>query len=128
MNKKITILVAEDDIPSGKLYEIQFKRQGWEVIWVKDGQLAVERSQQIIPDIILLDVLMPKLDGFEVLRQLKQQPKTRDIPVVFLSNLGSDEIEVKKGKELGAVDYLIKAHVSLDDIVKKITNILPRNL
>ncbi|MBL7142034.1 response regulator, partial [Patescibacteria group bacterium] len=71
------------------------------------------------PDMILLDLVMPKLSGFEVLEKLRYNPATQDIPVIILSNLGQEK-EVSKGKALGAVDYLIKADVHLTEVLDKI--------
>lgn len=83
-------------------------------------------AKQSNPDLILLDIVLPKLDGFDVLKKLKENPATKDIPVLIISNLGQDA-EIEKGKELGAIDYLVKANVDLKEVLAKINNIMNIN-
>jgi len=89
----------------------------------EDGQKGLEAAAKVNPDIILLDILMPKMDGFSVLEELKKDAKTKDIPVILLTNLGQKE-DVKKGFDLGAAGYLIKAHFMPSEVVEKIKKIL----
>ncbi|MDA2936592.1 response regulator, partial [Patescibacteria group bacterium AH-259-L05] len=89
----------------------------------EDGKKALELAEKERPDMILLDVVMPKMSGFEVLEKLKYSPATQETPVIILSNLGQEE-EVIKGKALGAVDYLVKADVHLTDVLDKISKYL----
>jgi CheY-like chemotaxis protein len=89
----------------------------------EDGLKGLEMVKKEDPDIILLDILMPKMDGFAVLDALKKDKATANIPVVLLTNLGQKE-DVKKGFEKGAVGYLIKAHFMPSEVVEKIKKIL----
>lgn len=89
-----------------------------------NGEEAFPMAEKEMPDIILLDILLPGMDGFEILRQLKKSEKTRSIPVILFSNLGQRE-DIDKGKDLGAVKFLVKATVTLDEIVGEIKNTLP---
>lgn len=89
-----------------------------------NGEEAFAMAEKEVPDIILLDILLPGLDGFEILRQLKKNDKTKGIPVILFSNLGQ-KTDIDKGKDLGAVKFLVKATVTLDEIVSEIKNTLP---
>jgi len=113
------ILLAEDDRFLRKAAEAQLRQHGFTVVAAVDGEEALRLARAERPDLVLLDLIMPKMQGFEVLKTLKQDPATADIPVIVLSNLGQDR-DVQQAMELGAVAYYIKAHVSLHDLVKKI--------
>jgi CheY-like chemotaxis protein len=88
------------------------------------GEEAFPLAEKELPDIILLDILLPGLDGFEILRLLKKSDRTRSIPVILFSNLGQKS-DIDKGKDLGAVKFLVKATVTLDEIVSEIKSTLP---
>lgn len=117
------ILIVEDDAFLIGIYATKLELEGFKVIQARDGEAGLVAAQKELPDIILLDILMPKLDGFQVLEALKKDAKTRHIPVVLLSNLGQKE-DVERGKSLGAEDYLIKAHFVPSETVQKIKKIL----
>lgn len=119
MNKKIKILLAEDDKFISRAYTDGLTRSGYEVIPVTDGDEAVKKAKELIPDIILLDLIMPIKNGFEALEEIKSDSKIKDIPVIILSNLGQDT-DIKKGRDLGAVDYLIKSDYSMSEVIRKI--------
>ncbi len=119
----IKILLVEDDSFLVEMYTTKFELEGFDVVTAEDGARGIELAQSENPDIILLDILMPKMDGFEVLDALKKNSKTKDIPVVLLTNLGQKD-DVKKGFEKGAVGYLIKAHFMPSEVVDKIKAIL----
>jgi len=89
------------------------------VITAYDGEEGLKRAKQELPHIILLDLIMPVMDGFDVLEQIKANPDLKHIPVLILSNLGQDS-DINKAKELGAVDYLVKANWSLQGVIDKI--------
>ncbi|HKW90588.1 MAG TPA: response regulator [Methylomirabilota bacterium] len=113
------ILLAEDDRFLRKAAETALKRQGFEVLPAVDGEEALQVARAQSPDVILLDLIMPKLQGFEVLRALKADAATAPIPVIILSNLGQDS-DVKQAMEAGAAGYFVKANLSLQDLVKKV--------
>ncbi|MBE7551128.1 MAG: response regulator [Anaerolineales bacterium] len=106
MNRPL-ILVAEDEREIRELIVFSLQIAGFEVIAVPNGQEAVEKAVEVIPDLILLDVRMPRMNGLEACRALKQQAKTKDIPVVFLSAKGQAE-DIKLGYEAGAEAYFLK--------------------
>jgi DNA-binding response OmpR family regulator len=117
--KKIKVLLAEDDKFISRAYFDGLSRAGYEVTLASDGNQALEKINSFKPDIVLLDVIMPDKNGFEVLEEIKKNPELKNLPVIILSNLGQDT-DIQKGRELGASDYLIKSNSSLDQVSAKI--------
>jgi CheY-like chemotaxis protein len=113
------VLLAEDDRFLRRAAEASLRRHGLEVLTAADGEEALRIARAEPLDLILLDVMMPKLDGFEVLSALKQDDATAHIPVLVLSNLGQER-DVTQAKALGAVAFLIKANLSLQDLVDRV--------
>jgi DNA-binding response OmpR family regulator len=113
------ILVVEDDRFLRKAAEAALRRQGFTVLVASDGEEGLRVARSELPDLVLLDLIMPGLQGFEVLKLLKEEPATSAIPVIILSNLGQDS-DVKKAMEAGAVDYLVKANLALDTLVARV--------
>lgn len=120
---KAKILIVEDDTFLAGIYANKFEREGFGVVLAVDGEAGLKSAKKERPDIILLDILLPKLDGFEVLQQLKADRDLHSIPVVLLTNLGQKE-DVDKGLKLGAADYLIKAHFMPAETVDKVKKVL----
>lgn len=116
---KVKILLIEDEEMLANMYEVKFQNEGFEIIKALDGAAGLELSKTTNPDFVLLDVIMPKMDGFSVLRAMREDPKTKDLPVILLTNLGQDE-DVAKGKELGAIGYLVKANVTPAEVVEAV--------
>jgi len=106
-----------------ELYATKLTLEGYRVILATDGMKGLKLAKEKSPSLILLDILLPKLDGYQVLAELKKDSKAKDIPVVLLTNL-SQRNEVKRGLDLGAVDYLIKAHFMPSEVVAKIKKYL----
>ena len=117
------ILLAEDDRFLRKAAATALKRQGFAVLEAVEGEEALRVARAEAPDLILLDLIMPKLQGFEVLRALKADPATAATPVLILSNLGQDS-DVKQAMEAGAAGYFVKVNLSLQDLVKRVVEIL----
>jgi CheY-like chemotaxis protein len=113
------VLLAEDDRFLRRAAEASLRRHGLEVLTAADGEEALRIARAEPLDLILLDVMMPKLDGFEVLSALKQDDATAHIPVLVLSNLGQER-DVTQAKALGAVAFLVKANLSLQDLVDRV--------
>lgn len=120
---KTKILIVEDDEFLANIYQTKFEIEGFKVFVAGDGEQGLKIASTKAPEIILLDVLLPKLDGFAVLEQLKKDSATKDIPVILLTNLGQKE-DVQKGLKMGAVDYLIKAHFKPSETVDKVKKVL----
>jgi CheY-like chemotaxis protein len=117
------VLLAEDDRFLRRAAESRLRQNGFTVLPAVDGEEALKVARAERPDLILLDLIMPKLQGFEVLKALKQDPATAPIPVIVLSNLGQDQ-DLKRAMELGAIAYFIKAHLSLQDLVQRVAQTL----
>ena len=117
------ILFVDDDNFLRKVYQAELAERNYEVVLAADGLEGLEKAQLEDPDLIILDMIMPKKNGFEVLTELQRNPKTRSIPVIILSNLGQED-DKKKGIDLGAVDYLKKDNMTLDLLVEKISQYL----
>ncbi len=121
MAKKI--LIIEDDKFLRELIAKKLAKDGYEISEAVDGEEGVKKTKETKPDLILLDLILPEMDGFEVLSKIKEDPVSSSIPVIILSNLGQKE-DIEKGLKMGATDYLIKAHFTPGEIVEKIRNII----
>jgi len=117
------ILIVEDDKILRELISRKLQKEDYNISAAIDGEEGLKKVKEEKPDIVLLDLILPGIDGFEVLERIKQDPEINKIPVVILSNLGQKE-EIEKGLKLGATDYLIKAHFTLSEIVAKVRTIL----
>lgn len=117
------ILLIEDDEFLAELYSTKLKMEGYEVYLATDGEKGLKMAKDYTPNLILLDIMLPKKDGFEVLTELKSEANLKNIPVILLTNL-SQKDEVKRGLDLGANDYLIKAHFMPSEVVSKIKKIM----
>lgn len=117
------ILIVEDDKFLRELISQKLLKEGYKIEQAVDGEEGVKKAKEIKPSIILLDLILPGIDGFEVLAKIKEDPDTKEIPVIILSNLGQRE-DVEKGLKLGASDYLIKAHFTPGEIIEKMKNII----
>ncbi len=111
------ILIAEDDQFLANAYRIKFEKANLEVRVCSDGEEALEVIKTFAPDLILLDLMMPKVDGFAVLENIKSNENTKNIKVIVASNLGQNE-DVEKAKNLGADGYVVKSDMSISDILK----------
>ena len=118
MQKK-KILLAEDHKFIARAYTDGLERAGFDVDLALDGIETIKKLEQEKPDLILLDLIMPMKDGFEVLAELKLSQNLRRIPVIVLSNL-SQEPDIQKVKDLGAQDYLVKSELSLHEVIEKV--------
>lgn len=119
MNKKI--LIAEDDNFLVNAYRLKFEKSGFEVQIAFDGNMALEILNKFVPSVILLDLIMPNMDGFSVLAELKKDEKYNKIPVIVTSNLGQKE-DIEKAMNLGAKDFFVKSDTSIADIVTKVSS------
>lgn len=122
-NKK-KIMVVEDDEHISKVYEIKFAKEGINVVLARDGEEAVVKITAEKPDVILLDLMIPKKDGFGVLEEIKKNPELVNIPVIILSNLGQ-KTDQDRALALGANEYLVKVDYSIQDVINKAKGYLP---
>lgn len=118
-----TILIIEDDKFLRELITQKLIKEGYDTLEAIDGEEGVKKIKDKKPDLILLDLILPGIDGFEVLSRMKEDAVLSQIPVIILSNLGQRD-DVERGLKLGAVDYLIKAHFTPGEIIEKIKAVL----
>lgn len=120
------ILLVEDDTILVEMYQAKFELEGHEVSVATNGEECLAILKEFQPELILLDILMPKLNGFHVLKEIKKQPDLRQIPVILLTNLGQAEVDMNQelAKALGVNDYLIKSHHTPDEVVQKAVKVL----
>ncbi|MDP2648096.1 MAG: response regulator [Candidatus Yanofskybacteria bacterium] len=120
MNKIKILLVEDDEVLAKVIYE-ELGDAGFEVFQAYDGEAGLNLARKKQPDLVLLDILLPKKNGFEVLDAMKKTPETKEIPVIVLTMLGSDE-DIKKGLQLGANDYIVKSQHAVIEIIEKVKN------
>ena len=104
----VRVLFIEDDPDIAQMYRLKLEVDGYKVTVAPDGEAGLDQARSDKPDLIFLDIRLPRLDGFRVLEELRADRKTKDIPVVILSNYGETE-QVQRGLQLGALEYLVKA-------------------
>lgn len=126
VEKKLKVLLIEDDIFLSSMYITKFKLEGFEAILGNNGEEGLALAKAEIPDIILLDIMMPKMNGFDVLENLKKDSRLKNIPIVMLSNL-SQKDEIERCLSMGADDYLIKAHFMPSEVVAKIKKTMEKS-
>lgn len=119
------ILLVEDDMALRDIYSTRFMAEGYEVVTASDGEQALTVAVKEKPELILLDIMMPKISGFDVLDILRTTPETKEAKIVIMTAL-SQPTDVEKGKQLGADEYLVKSQVTLTDVVDKVKQILAR--
>lgn len=117
------ILIIEDDRYISKMYQLKLSLEDYDVQVAENGKQGVDKIKEFMPDIVLLDILMPELDGFEVLKIVKADPATKEIPVLIMSNLGQED-HVEKGMKLGALGYIVKSQYTPSKVVEKIKSVL----
>ena len=117
------ILFIEDEAILQKTFGEILEAKNFKMISALDGDIGIKLAKKEKPDLILLDLLMPRKNGFEVLKELKEDPETKDIPVIVLTNLERIE-DVNKAVELGATTYLVKAHYTIEEVIDKIKKAL----
>ena len=117
------VLIVEDDKFLSEMYAAKLTEAGFEMEAAYDGQEGFRMIGDLKPDLVLLDIVLPKMDGFEILRQVKANPDLKNMKIVALTNLGQKE-EVEKGLTLGADDYIIKAHFTPTEVVAKVKKLL----
>ena len=117
------ILIIEDDPFLSEMYAAKFVQNDFQTEVAADGKIGMVKIKANKPDLILLDIVLPKMDGFEMLKKIKEDSKLKKIPVILLTNLGQKN-EVEKGLALGADEYIIKAHFTPTAVVAKVKDIL----
>lgn len=123
MKNKRKVLIIEDDSFLQGLEVGKLKKDDFEVIVASNGDEGLQKISEPDIDLVLLDLVLPQFDGFEILRKIRETPTTKDIPVIVFSNL-SEEKDIKKAENLGATDFMVKSNFTLDELVEHINKIL----
>lgn len=118
-NKKI--LLIEDEPLLGNLLKQRLEKEGYLIYLAKNGEEGLNFLKKEKFDLILLDIILPKISGFELMENLKQDPEVNKAPIVVVSNLGQDQ-DILKGQNLGAVNYFIKAQITIEELVEYVNN------
>ena len=119
------ILIVEDDKFLRELISKKLTNENYQIVAAPTGEIGVKMAKEEKPDLILLDLILPGIDGFGVLTKIKDDPLTAPVAVIVLSNLGQRE-DIEKGLKLGAVDYLVKAHFTPNEIIEKVKQALEK--
>lgn len=121
MEQGKVILLVDDDLTLREMYEERLKAEGFEIVQASNGDEAIKKAREVKPNIILLDIMMPKINGFDVLKELKADAELKDVPVIVLTALIQD-VDRVQGKKLGAVDYIVKSETMPGEVIAKIKN------
>ena len=120
---KLRILLIEDEEMLASMYKTKFEKEGFEIELSLNGEEGLAKAKEDKFGVVLIDIIMPKLDGFAVLKELRAMPEYKDIPIIMLTNLGQDE-DMERGKKLGATDYLVKANFTPSQVLEKIKSMM----
>lgn len=123
MERKKKILIIEDEPVIGELLLRKFNEEGYTAFWEVDGEVGLRKMREVTPNLVLLDIVMPHKDGYEVLEDMQKDMRLKNIPVIVISNSGQP-VEVKRVLELGAKDYIIKAQFSPTEVLEKVRRYL----
>ncbi|MCK4919043.1 MAG: response regulator [Candidatus Pacebacteria bacterium] len=125
-NSETKVLIIEDDVYISEMYKIKFESENYKTVITNNGSEVINLIKKEKPNIILLDIVMPVMDGFDVLKIIKSNKKFNNIPVVMLTNLSQKE-SIERVFELGAKGYIVKSHFTPSEVVKKVKDILDGN-
>jgi two-component system alkaline phosphatase synthesis response regulator PhoP len=123
MSEEKYVLIVEDDPFYSSIYKTKVEKEGIQSVLVHDGAAAMAAVQKKKPSLIVLDLIMPGKDGFQVLEELKADPNSKDIVILVLSNLSQEE-DIRRVMDMGATEYLIKSNIPLGDLIQKIKGYL----
>ena len=121
-NKK-KILIIEDEKLLLEMYQSRFEKEGYQVLTATTGRPGLKLAKEEKPDLIILDILMPRTDGYEVIKKVREDAQIKKIPILVLSNLGQQE-EINKGLKLGADDYIVKTDITPSELINKVERML----
>jgi DNA-binding response OmpR family regulator len=123
MGEGKVILLVDDDLTLREMYDERLKDEGFTIVQASNGEEALAKAHELKPNVILLDIMMPKINGFDVLKQLKEDPDTQNIPVILLTALIQD-VDRLQGKKLGAADYIVKSETMPGEVIAKIKGVI----
>lgn len=125
MGEKKKILLVEDDVFISSIYQTKLEREGFETIVAENGVEALKILEKATPDLMLLDIIMPYMDGIEVLKKVKQEERWKKIPIILLTNLSEKE-KIDEALGIGADDYLLKSHFTPTEVLAKVNSLLKK--
>lgn len=125
MPKKKTILIIEDDKILADMYAVKFRREGYDVLSTQSGLDGYNMAKKEKPGVILLDVILPEMDGFTILTDLRKEEGLKNIPIILLTNLGQQG-DIEKGIALGATNYLTKSNTTPTEVIEKVKKIIEK--
>jgi len=125
MSEKKKILLVEDDAFISSIYQTKLEQEGFEVLMAENGVEALEVLGKVIPDLMLLDIIMPYMDGMEVLKNVKMEERWKKIPIILLTNLSEKE-KIEEALEIGANDYLLKSHFTPSEVIERVNSLLKK--
>ncbi len=117
------VLLVDDDLTLREMYDERLKAEGFEIVQATNGEEALAKAKETKPNVILLDIMMPKVNGFDVLKQLKEDAELKAIPVIILTALIQD-VDRLQGMQLGAADYIVKSETMPGEVIAKIKKAL----
>jgi DNA-binding response OmpR family regulator len=117
--ERVRVLLVEDDQEFAEMYQVKLEAEGYQVQVAQDGERGLELALTDAPDLVFLDIRMPRMGGLELLERLRGDARTEEVPVVILSNYGEDELR-KRGLELGALEWLIKANITPTEVSNRV--------
>lgn len=123
MATKYKLLLVEDDQELASVYQARFQAEGFDVSWTPNGEEALTKTIELKPDLLLLDIMMPRVSGYDTLDILRNTPDTKHIKIIVLSAL-SQKKDIEKAKSLGADEYCVKSQITIDDVVAKVRQLL----
>ena len=123
MQSDVKVLLVEDDADYAEIYRLRLESDGYEVMVAPDGQAALEMMQRLVPDLVYLDLRMPRMDGFTMLSALRADPATAHVPVVVLTNYDAPELR-EQGAQLGVLDWLVKADVTPSALAQRTARLM----
>ncbi len=125
MEDKKLVLLVDDDLTLREMYEERLKTEGFEIVQATNGSEAIQRAKEKKPAIILLDIMMPKVNGFDVLKMMRADKELKDVPIIVLTALIQD-VDRAQGKKLGATDYIVKSETMPGEVIVKIKKALKK--
>ena len=125
MAEKKKVLIVEDDAFISSIYKTKLEREGFEALTAENGVEAMKLLEAIVPDMMLLDIIMPYMDGMEVLKSIKKDDRWKKIPVILLTNLSEKE-KIDEALGIGADDYLLKSHFTPSEVLEKVNSLLKK--
>ena len=123
MQSDVKVLLVEDDADYAEIYRLRLQADGYDVMVAPDGEAALEMMRRIVPDLVYLDLRMPKLDGFSMLSALRADPATAHVPVIVLTNYDAPELR-RQGMELGVLEWLVKADVTPSALAQRTAGLM----